>query len=611
MSRSVAVLAVCLWAGTAWGQSADAPDQSAPSDNAALPPPTAPEPPTAPQAADLPPAPAATTPKAPAFEPPTGDISLEDWNRDDWMLVKPATSLIDLHGYFRLRGDLFRKLDFGNATPIERTFSGGTTGTTATIQPRYGADSAAGGGTGYAATNMRLRLEPRVNVTDRIQVVTTLDVLDNIVLGSTPDTLPHGGTGTPVNVLSRGQQSPRAGYNALVDSIAVKRAYARLTALNEQLELKFGRVPNHWGLGVLTNDGDCLDCDYGDVADRLAITFRAAGHLFTPMYDWISTGPVATPFGRSGGQPIDALDSDDAGQYALQIMREDHPADVKDLTRQGDTVLNYGVWTMFRTQKTDLPETYYNPADESQRTDPAAPVTVGADSRDAVIFTIDGYGKLYSGPFTLKAEGAFVYGSFKDANVNSVLDKSKVYKLGGALEGLWQMPGQRPGSTVSLMTGGASGDKMPGFGTLDRADTQRGENGGRLDHGLDNFQFSPDYHVDLLMFRRIIGTVTDAWYVKPGVTYMFDDKFAGKLAAIYSQAIFKETLPGSSRLMGLEFDAELSYGLEGAPDASPFGAALAGGLAFPFNGFKNPTNAADSQSGSFAWTIQARLYVAF
>ena len=524
------------------------------------------------------------------------------------MLVKPATSLIDLHGYFRLRGDMFRKLDFGNSAAIERSV--GTTVTQGGVGEARYANTEVGGSSNYNATNMRLRLEPRINVTDKIQVITTIDVLDNVILGSTPDTMPYGASGTPVNVLSRSQLTPRAGYNALVDSIAVKRAYARLTALNEQLEVKFGRMPNHWGLGMLVNDGDCLDCDYGDSVDRLAVTFRAAGHLFTPMYDWVATGPITAPFGRNAGQPIDAVDINDVGQYSLQIMKADHPEDIRDLVRQGDTVVNYGIWNSFRTQKQDLPADYYIAANG----DTTYPVAVDTQKRDALIYTLDAYSKLFHGPFTLKAEGALTYGSFRDRNVDSnvqTVERTTVYKIGGAFEGSWQMTGQRPGSNVALMLGCASGDSMPGFGALDRADTQRGIYGTQRDHSLTNFQFSPDYHVDLLMFRRVIGTVTDAWYVKPGATYMFDDKFAGSLAAIYSQAIFNRTMPGASKLMGLEFDAELSYGLLGQADASPFGGSLAGGLAFPFGGFKNLTKPTDDQGGSFAWTIQARLYVAF
>src|SRR5690606_23298677 len=45
-----------------------------------------------------------------------GKISLQEWENDDWMLLTPRTSLLELHGYFRMRGDMLRKLDFGNNT---------------------------------------------------------------------------------------------------------------------------------------------------------------------------------------------------------------------------------------------------------------------------------------------------------------------------------------------------------------------------------------------------------------------------------------------------------------------------------------------------------------
>jgi len=313
----------------------------------------------------------------------------------------------------------------------------------------------------------------------------------------------------------------------------------------------------------------------------------------------------------SMGQPLDAYDKDDAGQYSVQISKSDHPEDIREVVRQGDTVLNYGVWAMARTQDRSVnAETYDG--------DNATPVVT--EARDGFLGTLNGHGALYSGPFTLKAEAAFVWGSFKDTNVaadaagtsigNLAREKTTVYQLGGALEGSWQMPEQRPGSVVSLMAGGASGDSAYGFGALDRAETQRGKYKGVTDHSLNNFQFNPDYHVDLLMFRRILGTVTDAWYVKPGITYMFDNKFAGSIAAIYSQAMFKRSTPGNSRPMGLEFDAELSYGTKGTADSSPFGGSLAGGMAFPFGAFTDKTGDTD-ESGSFAWTMQARLFVAF
>jgi len=52
----------------------------------------------------------------------------------------------------------------------------------------------------------------------------------------------------------------------------VKRVWAKV---NTQLgELVFGRMGYHWGLGVLHNDGNCLDCDFGDTYDRVAFSPR-------------------------------------------------------------------------------------------------------------------------------------------------------------------------------------------------------------------------------------------------------------------------------------------------------------------------------------------------
>ena len=44
--------------------------------------------------------------------------------------------------------------------------------------------------------------------------------------------------------------------------------------------LAAGRMGSHWGLGMLANGGDCLDCDAGDAADRIAfVTPLARSHL--------------------------------------------------------------------------------------------------------------------------------------------------------------------------------------------------------------------------------------------------------------------------------------------------------------------------------------------
>lgn len=558
------------------------------------------------------PAPDLSTQKPP--EAPANNIKLEDWKRDDWMLVAPKNSLVELSGYFRVRGDLFRKLNFNNDAQWENS-------------GRY--TTATGGSGSFTGTNMRLRLEPTINPTDNIQIVTTIDVLDNIQLGSTPNTLPYSGSGTPTNVLATSQRTPRRGENSVIDSIAVKRVYARMTALNEQLELRVGRMPDMWGLGMMVNDGDCLDCDFGTVTDRIAVTFKLASHLFTPMFDWISTGPVSQPFGSYDPQPQDAFRWDDAVQYALRASKVDHPDDIAESVSRGETVANYGVHMALRMQSADLQSGYYNGSTASTGVlDTTAFTGSPKETRSATVYIGDAFLKLYHRGLEFRFETALQAGQFKDKMADTggtALKQTNVMKYGAAMELLYRLQGNYSGVLMALKSGIASGDSQQGYGALDQADSQRNATQG--DRSLNNFQFSPDYHVDMLMFRRVIGTVTDAWYLKPEVTYNFDENVAGRFAAIYSQAMERNstascfstsgnakctTASGTgSKPMGLEFDGELSYGLAKTQNTGSFKTSLAGALLFPFGAFDNPSKSSDDRGASFAWALQAKMYWVF
>ena len=580
-------------------------------------PPTQPAPPSTP-ALDLP-----TTSDDDASS--AGDeVSLAEWNQDDWSLVKPRSQRIVLNGYFRLRAGLFRKLGFNNDSQWEQR---------ARFRPV--ATSGANRRADFSTTNMRLRVEPQINITDDIQIVSTVDVLDNIVFGSTPNSVSSIVNDTPNNVGTRTQLPPSDGNNAITDSIVIKRAYARVTALNEQLELRFGRMPNHWGLGMMANSGDCLDCDFGDSVDRVQLSFKAVGHIFTPMLDWVSNGPIATPFGRSGGQPLDAATWDDVFQYSIQISKRDHPEDIAEATARGETVVNYGLWNMLRRQSRDLGADFYADGyDPTKEIDIDFAAGGREEQRKASIYTGNAFVELYSGKLKLAGEAAIISGSFKDTFADpgggTVDATTDIFQVGAALELDYNFDGDFTGTTLSLKTGAASGDSAPGFGALDQADSQRGffpgPNGAVLDSDLNNFQFSPNYHVDLLMFRRIVGTVTDAWYVSPQVAYAFDEKINGRFSVTYAQAMLSESTascldptsrndllcrgntPKGDKGMGLEFDAELAYGLLKKADGGAFRASLAGGILFPFGGFNNGDS---GKSGSFAWTIQTRLYITY
>src|SRR5262249_57042464 len=130
----------------------------------------------------------------------------------------------------------------------------------------------------------------------------------NLVLGSTPEGTVLGTQGVPgaaapapppANVpipgFNRTQVPPQAGRNSLTDSVQVKRAWAEVrTPFGE---LRFGRMPSHWGTGMFVNNGDCLDCDYGTNADRVMFATKLWGHFFAFLWDWVATGPTTSMIG--------------------------------------------------------------------------------------------------------------------------------------------------------------------------------------------------------------------------------------------------------------------------------------------------------------------------
>ncbi|MEO0815068.1 MAG: hypothetical protein AAFY60_19565, partial [Myxococcota bacterium] len=200
--------------------------------------------PSLPEAPEIP-EPPSSLPDAPSTSS-EDELSLSDWERDDWMLLQPELSLVELNGYFRVRSQMFRRLNFGNSELGAEDPS------------RFEVNEEVVAGTGdsderedvnLAGTDLRLRLEPVINVTERVQVITTIDILDNLVMGSTPLSSPFvredpddtDARRTPVNILNRSQASPQAGVNYVRDAILIRRAYARLTALNDQLQFDIGR----------------------------------------------------------------------------------------------------------------------------------------------------------------------------------------------------------------------------------------------------------------------------------------------------------------------------------------------------------------------------------
>ena len=118
-------------------------------------------------------------------EAPSADPTRTQW-------TAPQTALT-LHGYFRVRGELQDSFFLGRDdvpfnlfTPADRDVlpEGGCRGGEPGDDPDR---DACNGSDRLRFANMRLRLRPTIGLSDDVRVRMTIDVFDNLVLGSTPD----------------------------------------------------------------------------------------------------------------------------------------------------------------------------------------------------------------------------------------------------------------------------------------------------------------------------------------------------------------------------------------------------------------------------------------
>jgi len=296
---------------------------------------------------------------------------------------KRRAQLFELNGYFRLRSDYMHQLSlnqgYSNKVPLDPLTSRAYTSNAIpngniglppfpqalncrSPQPSGNVLPGSFGGCGHkdlADSNIRFRLEPTLNVTDQVRIHSQFDVLDNTILGSTPDSLAgiDGASSAvipqaPIPFLYNSQNAPEIGQNGYMSSIRAKRAWAEVDT--EFGSLRFGRMPWHFGRGITYNDGSCMDCDGGTTVDRIALLTEMYGHQFTLALDYGSQGLTSNQLalGRIGanGVPIDLAQDDDIYEFMFSVTKIDNAAQIRERVDRGDVVLNYGLQLVYRSQ---------------------------------------------------------------------------------------------------------------------------------------------------------------------------------------------------------------------------------------------------------------------
>ena len=551
----------------------------------------------------------------PAYQPPAeektgteldlGELKDLEELSDAQPLEKEQLKFFELNGYFRMRADWFHELDLGVYNRLRPMYDLGTADSDNTNKRKEGSLSSA---------NMRLRLAPTLNVSSEIRVKAQIDLLDNLVLGSTPDTLfrntsgagEQGTLGPGIAAMSNSQTTPSNQHNVLTDSIAVKRVWAEVrTPIGE---LRFGRMAEHWGTGMFFNDGNCLDCDYGDTVDRLMFATNLYQHILFAAFDWPNEGLTNDGNFTYDGQAKDASNLDDVAQMAFGFIRKDKETQVEEILENNSFSINYGLYNVIRWQSYTLEQSDLYAANAGDF-DSRQTLRESLFRRDLKLYTGDIWFRFLWKRLHLELEGAWINGVMDSAALTADdedQDGVDLNQFGLVFQADYKFLDDK--LFTGLEFGLASGDPHPGptgsyddgFGAYPVADAQYGryqrtKNGKWInDRAITNFRFDPDYHVDMILFREIIGCVTDAMYIKPTIRYDITPAIGVQADLIMSLAMEPDSTPSYAhqtlesvsdslpikrkpdRYLGTELDLKVFY-----KSFDGFGTQLQYGVFFP------------------------------
>ena len=503
----------------------------------------------------------------------------------DW--TERSLEILELHGYFRVRPELYHKFYMRNDDALfPRTMETQRNGET---DPDYylGEDCRDDDGNRrncnqetLAGANMRLRVEPTLNISEEVWIKTQLDFLDNVMLGSSPAAYQaYGGSFSTVDTYT--VQGYNMGPPGSGDMIVVRRAWGEvLTPIGQ---LRFGRMADHWGLGMLHNAGNGIDQDFGDTVDRLMFAVKINDWLLAPAFDFPNEGPSMT---SAAGRPFDVAQMDDAYQLTGIVAFKHDEEEQRALLKRGDVVINTGLHFQYRSQVLSF--------EYVEQTDAEGDVVTSREDlgdyhffrRDMWNITPDFWFQLLYDTFHLEIEVAVIYGEIgnpdRDLSNFDQASQLTMVQWGGVLQADYGLLSDQ--LRIGIEVGFASGDPdVEGLNAPTSYDQLNGPGSSKF----TAFGFNPAFSNDFIMYHHILGSVSQSYYFRPWLAYDFLRMAMGKKLGIrfdiiYSRAVFAEsTISNGSANLGVELDGQVMY-----VSADNFHAGLKYGVLFPLGGFK-------------------------
>ena len=535
-------------------------------------------------------------------------VYAEDW----WVHSRPV---FELHGVLRARAELLHNFSLGRIDrpdlalwpqPVDNAYTA-SSGSTYALRFCGSNGKSICEDKSQAGANIRFRVNPELHVSDNLRVMSQIDMLDNLVLGSTPGG--YNGQGSPsstspyvpIGAFASTQVPPTSGFNSFQNSINIRRAWGEYATPVGQL--RFGRMPSQWGLGILENSGDTHDSDWQSTVDRIMFTtgIRSLDLYVSGSWDFPNEGATSATWESTlGGQPYDLAQLDDVNQYTAMIARRRNPALAKlDLAR-GDVVLNGGVYFQYRDQLLAAENVPLGASSEALH-GPGANKYV---RRGLKLYTPDLWFQLLYKKFRFEVEGVMVAGSLDSVSpITSGGGSADIRQFGLATQTEWKAVEDR--LRLQFGFGWASGDSGlyadEATGRVRTSTLSPARAGTTLDKRVignrtySEFRFHPDYRIDLILHRNLLSRVQGDYYFRPSVEYDFTrnaegQKLGGGAAIIWTRASEFVQTPGHKRDLGIELNLGVYYqSKDGSLNDNPdkmggFFTSLQYGVLFPMGG---------------------------
>jgi len=514
---------------------------------------------------------------------------------------------VDHRFFFRFRAELLAGGDLGPGSssvpqPLAAT-------------PINGSQDAAT----LAWASIRFRYEPVFHLGANLEIHVGIDALRNLVLGST-----HVNAGGDFNqgLWNDAQGSPSAGINGFEDAIEIRHLYGRWRVF-DLIDVYGGRMVDHFGLGILRNDGRGDDADFGSLIDRVMVGVSFDAIRIEASLEFTNIGATtANPY-DTYGQPKDLGQDDDVTTYTVRVFSRPL-TDAQKENRRGlldvrrNVAFDWGALLIFTDQTYDslaYPQTFEAPSGCEALTTTRSGLPLwttqgSADGssgvpriinsncyrlvpRDAFFFKPSLWAKWEWRPdfatrLRVEWEFAMVIGgvdNLQNEPIEGFEDTSKDWlSVGSALEvEVWW-----DSLRVGLMFGIATGDERRFLGYSDGQNITTPDDGNyetdenvNTNAVIESHWFNRDYRLDLILFRQVIGGVTNAIYVKPWVGYDIglgeDVTISTKLDFLYAAAVDPNGTPGQGRHYGVEVDATVGLVYDN------FTAALQAGVLVPMD----------------------------